>query len=332
MDQKNIIAILGIIIVVLMGTTVYISTTNNTNRPIAPNPKKTMQQTSKNVQPAEEMVAYPKEYTTYQDYLQAIGEGFSATPKYFDTGVIEATVISLTNSDVCPSTTGETCNIEPYPNDYATVRIDRIVSYSPYAEQTASQPVEQPNRTLSEDSGSTTPGNMGVDYPQQKVPEIARLQEGQNASTHFILTARPVKVRYVSVEPENGGLESQQTASRNSDLTQTVTHTTEPGKKIFEPILKESGYFVFTTKIVPYPETSQKILSGLKVGDKFRANIKYDGATIVVGEYEIIPSKTIDNQSCQSYGQGVGGGDSCGEGYKCDGSGPDGTSGKCVKK
>lgn len=248
-----------------------------------------VQQTNKNVQPTGEMMVYPKEYTLYQNYLQTIGEGLSASPRYFDNGVIEATVISLRSADICPSATGETCNIEPYPNDYATVRIDRIVSYSPYAEQTVSQPVEQPSGIPSEDNGSSIPGNRGVDYPQQKVPEIARLQEGQNASTHFILTARPAKVRYVSVEPENGGLESQQTASRDSDLTQTVTHISEPGKKNFEPILKENGYFVFTTKIVPYPETIQKILPGLKVGDKFRANIKYDGATIVVGEYEIIP-------------------------------------------
>jgi outer membrane murein-binding lipoprotein Lpp len=35
------------------------------------------------------------------------------------------------------------------------------------------------------------------------------------------------------------------------------------------------------------------------------------------------------NQPCQSYSQGVGGGDSCCEGYKCDGSGPDGTTGIC---
>lgn len=251
-----------------------------------------VQQTSKNVQPAREMAAYPKDYTIYQDYLQTIGEGLGASPRYFDNGVIEATVISLANSDVCPSATGETCNIEPYPNDYATVRIDRIVSYSPYAEQTVSLPVEQPSGTTPEAGGSSTPGNRGVDYPQQKIPEIVRivrLQEGQNASVHFILTARPVKVRYVSVEPENGGLQSQQSASRDSDLSRTVTHTAEPGKKTFEPIPKKDGYFVFTTKIVPYPETGQKILPGLNVGNKFRANIKYDGTYVIVGEYEIIP-------------------------------------------
>lgn len=231
---------------------------------------------------------YPKEYMIYQDYLQAIGEGLSATPRYFDNGVIEATIISVTNSDVCPSATGETCNIEPYPNDYAIIIIDKVVSYSPYSEQTVSQPVEQPSGTPAEE-GSSIPGNKGTDYPKQKISEITRLEEGQNASVHFTLTTRPVKVRYVSVEPENGGLESQQTLSGDSDMTQTVTHTVKPGGKTFKPIPKENGYFVFTTKIVPYPEVSQKILLGLKTGDKFRANIKYDGTTVVICEYEIIP-------------------------------------------
>lgn len=35
--------------------------------------------------------------------------------------------------------------------------------------------------------------------------------------------------------------------------------------------------------------------------------------------------------SCQLYSQGAGGGDNCCTGYRCDGSGPDGTTGKCVQ-
>lgn len=34
----------------------------------------------------------------------------------------------------------------------------------------------------------------------------------------------------------------------------------------------------------------------------------------------------------QSCQSGVGGGDNCCEGYRCDGSGPDGTTGKCIKE
>ncbi len=235
-----------------------------------------------------EFTETPKEYIIYQEYLQAIGEGLSATPRFFDNGVIEATVLSITKSNLCPSATGETCNIEPYPNDYAVVRIDKIVSYSPYSEKTAIQPVEQTSGAQSED-GSSTPGYTGTEYPKQKIPEIKRLQEGQKVSTHFLITTRPVKIRYVSVKPRNDGLESQQSGNVNSkELTQTITHSATRGKKTFEPIPKENEYFVFTTKIIPYPEVSQKTLPGLNVGDKFRANIKYDGTTLVVEEYEII--------------------------------------------
>jgi len=38
-----------------------------------------------------------------------------------------------------------------------------------------------------------------------------------------------------------------------------------------------------------------------------------------------------EGENCQSFGQGVGGGDNCLVGLKCDGSGPDGTTGKCIK-
>lgn len=44
---------------------------------------------------------------------------------------------------------------------------------------------------------------------------------------------------------------------------------------------------MFTTKIIEYPGISQKILPGLKEGDKFRAKINYCG-TLYVEEYEVI--------------------------------------------
>jgi TolA-binding protein len=38
-----------------------------------------------------------------------------------------------------------------------------------------------------------------------------------------------------------------------------------------------------------------------------------------------------EGETCQNYGQGVGGGDNCLLGLRCDESGPDGTTGKCIK-
>jgi len=49
---------------------------------------------------------------------------------------------------------------------------------------------------------------------------------------------------------------------------------------------------------------------------------------------KLLPTSVCNKigELCYSHSQGVGGGDSCCEGYKCDGSGPDGTTGKCIKK
>lgn len=229
-----------------------------------------------------EFTIYPKEFSIYQDYIEVIG----GKPSISDTGTIEATILSVTKSEVCPSLSNETCSIEPYPNDWAIIRIDKIVEYAAYSEKTAQQPVEQPDTTPTSGDVVSTPQNRGIDLPRQ-TPGYNRLQVGQNISAHFLLTVRPAKIRYVSIGETKGGLES----SRESvaDQTQTASqsiNSTYQGKT-FESIPKEGEYFVFTTKLVQPPETSQKTLAGLKAGDKFRAKVDYNGM-IYVEEYEII--------------------------------------------
>jgi hypothetical protein len=44
---------------------------------------------------------------------------------------------------------------------------------------------------------------------------------------------------------------------------------------------------VFTTKIIQSPEITQKQLPGLEEGDKFRAEIKYNGI-LYIEEYDLI--------------------------------------------
>ncbi len=287
MIMKYVCLIIGVFVVVVLSVAVF----NKIN--LQQSLDKKVTSNSNNLDNKEVLTAYPKEYMLYQDYLQVIGEGQSASPRYFDEGVIEATVLSLRNTDICPSTAiaGEICNIEPYPNDYATVRVDRIINYSIYNEQLISQSVERPIGTRGVEDVSSTQGNRGIDYPKQKNSEFVKLQNGQNVSVHFILTARPVKVGYVSLESKtkNGGLESQQKASNDLDSTQTVRYKSGPGRKFFQPISKEGGYFAFTTKIVSESEVGQRIFPGLKIGDKFRASIKYDGTVMIVGEYEMTP-------------------------------------------
>ena len=242
-----------------------------------------------------ELVMIPEEFVIYQDYIDAIG----GKPGIRDIGTIEATIISITKTEVCPDKTDPfapeptECSIEPYPKDLGIVSVDKIINYTSYSEQPVEQ-LEQPNPSGEEPSEEgTTPGYRGNGYrgediPKPKLPEYEPLQEGQEVSTHFLLTARPAKVRYAPIpehEPSpHGPMEPAQSEDISSE--QPMSHKSEPGKKIFKPIPKAGIYYVFTTKY-GFPETIEKNLPGLEVGSKFRAEIWYDGS-LYVEEYEVI--------------------------------------------
>ena len=258
-------------------------------------------------------------FTVYQDYLGTIKEGFRNTPSIYDKAVVEATVISLTNSEVCPYQE-EDCSIEPYPDDWATVRIDRIISYTPYSEQNppAGQPTEEENNEQPGGEGiNEQPSNEGGVTPDYK-PLDRPLEEGQEVSTHFLLTARPARTRHITMYTPRGGPESAQ-APIETDSEQI--NQTGPWKKIFKPIPKEpvhtdipgidDYYYVFTTKVFyseisgePIPEfetNREKVLPGLEIGDRFIAEITYDNI-LHVEEYDIVGIKQItDNESMQVY-------------------------------
>jgi hypothetical protein len=227
-------------------------------------------QTSKN---GQELLTIPEEFTIYQDYVQVIG---GKPQRIRDKGVIEATVISLTRTEVCPYQE-ETCIIEPYPKDIGIVRIDKIINYTPYSEQTA-EPVEQPSRDSLPENG-----NKGTEYPSKPKPEYAPLKEGQEVQALFLLTVRQTKIRYIPVNESEGSRESLQLPEENK----TVGQKASPGSKTFKPIPKDGNYFVFTTKIGKFSGIIEKILPGLEVGSKFRAEIYYDGS-LYIEEYEII--------------------------------------------
>ena len=219
---------------------------------------------------------YPEDFVIFQDYIQVIG----GQPRIKDVGIIEATVISITKSDVCPYQE-EKCSIQPYPKDIGIVRIDKIIDYKSYFEQTSQRQIEQISN-ISE-GGQTTPEYRGQDLPQ-KQPTYKSVSVGQEVPTIFILTTGPAQVVYTSIAPTNlsgDGLESEQTVARQISGS-------EVPPKTYKPIPKQGGYYVFTTKIIQYPQTSARTLPGLNVGNKFRAEILYDG-TLYVEEYQIIP-------------------------------------------
>jgi len=234
------------------------------------------------------MMMIPEEFVIYLDYLGVIG----SKPGISDSGTIEATVRSITKTEVCPdkiepfAPEPTECSSEPYPKDIGIVRIDKLITYTPYSER---EHLEQPGpggEGPSEEG--MTPGYRGEDLPKPKLPEYEPLQEGQEVSTHFLLTARPANVRYAPIpEPEpspHGPMESAQSKDILSE--QNISHKSEPKERMFKPIPKDGNYYVFTTKY-GFPEALEKNLPGLEVGSKFRAEIWYDGS-LYVEEYEVI--------------------------------------------
>ena len=237
-----------------------------------------------------ELVMIPVEFVIYQDYIDAIG----GKPGIRDIGTIEATIISITKTEVCPDKTDPfapeptECSIEPYPKDLGIVRIDRIINYTSYSEQTIEVPtIEQPSEEKSPEEEDITPAYEGPEYPSKPKPsgrkEYKPLQEGQEVSTYFLLTVRPAKVRYAPINESVGGMES---AQESVNFEQDISHVVKQEEKNFKPIPKAGIYYVFTTKY-GFPETIEKNLPGLEVGSKFRAEIRYDGS-LYVEEYEVI--------------------------------------------
>lgn len=230
-------------------------------------------------EPVGELMVYPEGLTTYRMYLDVIG----GRPRLADAGTIEATVESLQRAEVCPYQDEVECRIEPYPSDWGVVRIDKIISYTPYAgTDSASGEEEQAQGELPQ--GETSPQYQGPESQPAK-QGIEPLNEGQAVQALFLLTTRPTKVRYVPAGASEGIEPMQVTEPGAGD---TVEHPVEPGEAVFNPIPQEGQYYVFTTRIGDYAAPVETILPGLDIGARFRAKIRYDGI-LFVEEYELMP-------------------------------------------
>ena len=137
------------------------------NLPVRENEKNKLIPTSKD---EEEITPYPEQLIIYQDYLDVIEGESRHFQNIKDIGTIEATVISLTKSEVCPYLEEE-CRIESYPKDVGLVRVDKLISYTPYSEQTAQQPLEQPSGEEPSEEEKTTSQYTGQDLPKSKQPQ-----------------------------------------------------------------------------------------------------------------------------------------------------------------
>lgn len=226
----------------------------------------------------EEMILYPAESIAYEKYLDVI----RGRPGMADSAVIEGTITSLLYGEICPYQE-ETCRIEPYPNDWGVVRVDRILEYRPYGAQGEEPIMEQPGQAPT--SGSeTTPGHAGAGE-QPKLGKYEPLQPGQEAEAQFLLTARPAKIRRVQATGSEGTGLSQPSGS---DSEQTAEQQVGPGIPTFEAIPREGEAYVFHILPRESTESGAMALPGLTSGSRFRATVQYNGTLYVQG-YEVIP-------------------------------------------
>lgn len=221
---------------------------------------------------------YPEEYLIYQGYLEVI----NARPAAADFGEIEGTIVSITHGEVCPNQE-EDCPIEPYPNDWGIVRVDRVLSYSPFSGGNNEPIIEQPAESETEGVTSTS-GSQGQDISPKEIT-FSALTESQEVTTQFVLSARPVIVRYV---PGNERVPSDTSGNIEAGGEDTVGQPAQPGEIVYKQLPREGEVYIFTTKVGNTKEEVLKKLLGLEEGTRFRAEIRYDGI-LYISEYEIIP-------------------------------------------
>lgn len=220
----------------------------------------------------------PEDYLTYLCYLEAI----NGRPGRADLGEIEGTVVSITHGEICPHQE-EDCRIEPYPNDWGIVRVDRVLALTPASGEASELIIEQP---AEKDEGgiASTSGSQGQDI-STKEKTVPALTDDQEVTAQFVLTARPVNVRNV---PGEEMVPSDGIGIREGSGEDTVEQPAKPLDTACQPLPQDKGLYTFTTKVGGVKEVVQKKLPGLEVGTRFRAEITYNGI-MYIDEYEILP-------------------------------------------
>jgi hypothetical protein len=222
-----------------------------------------------------ELVQIPVDFQIYQDYIEKLTgkRGIS------ETGTIEVTVLSINRTEICPYQE-ENCSIEAYPMDTGLVKIEKIIQYTPVSRQI--EPGVEQTTEVSLENKTIVPGYKGTEYPSKSKNEYLQLKEGQEYQALFLITTRPVKIRYEKINGSENGRESVQIPDNNTK----ISHQSTPSEKTFKSIRKDGDYFVFTTKVGDFPTTIEKTFPGIEVGSRLIAEINFDGS-LFIGEYEI---------------------------------------------
>ncbi len=165
-----------------------------------------------------------------------------------DSITMEATVLTLAKTDSCLKNE-EVCSTDTVPRDYAKIRINKIVNYNQ---------------------------NSEVKYNS--------LEEGQEVDVRFIYSARPAKLRCMSLPPEQQGSSSEE----QSNEKRVPQKLTDSEIEKLNSVPKENGFYIYTYYTAQCPE--EKVLVGVSEGNKIRFTLEYSGdlGNLHVKDYEVV--------------------------------------------
>ena len=167
------------------------------------------------------------------------------------TVTLEATILSIIINDYCP-VDEQPCPIDTNPDDWGEIKIDKIVEYQ---------------------------GSWWNDSRVHYQP----LVEGEVRKIKFGYSTRPAKIKCVEYSNQISNQYSNENKSESSDIVEPAK---PPENETVRLIPREDGFFVFdylTGKCPP-----ERILHGLKEGNKIRFNSAYQANSLRVFDYEII--------------------------------------------
>lgn len=233
-------------------------------------------------------------YAIFQDYIDVIeATPTSGSPFGFDGVKVKARVTSINEQQICPyDQPVSECPIEPYPKVTGTIQVQEIYHYDREGDEyqtAAEEPLGDEGEEVNDTN--TQPGERG-NYTRPDSPRWSPLEEGEETTTLFVLTADSVIVRNAAnpnvgagrqIEP---GAESGQESTSDPGGVASKNLTGEPSQEGYKSIPTEDGKYVFTTKVQGDTDT-RYTLPGLQEGDTFNATIGYAGWAYV-REYQVL--------------------------------------------
>lgn len=208
-------------------------------------------------------IMVPQSFVAYQDYVRTVSRrkegGYVAK--------IEGEIAALATNEKCPYNEIP-CGIEPYPDDSGKVKITKIISCGGYP---------KPSSIFPDESGENENLTLDVDC------KTLQAAQGEEIGAYFLFSARPAKIMLAKIGAKKGsGSESGLVPAFKLDNSS------------FFPIEKKDGYLIFIAEVSFFQDESfsslieeKLVLPGLKAGDKFSAEVYFDGS-LHLDEYSVL--------------------------------------------